>query len=89
MPTRPTRPIVHSVSGNYFLFGLNLGIPPLDNKQVRQALNYALDRKRFVDTFMFGTGTAESLPWPTELAGVRGRQAELLRVRPGQAPRRC
>jgi peptide/nickel transport system substrate-binding protein len=56
--------IIHSVSGNYFLFGLNLGIPPLDNKQVRQALNYALDRKRFNDTFMFGTGTAESLPWP-------------------------
>ena len=57
--------IIHSVSGNYFLFGLNLGIPPLDNKQVRQALNYALDRKRFNDTFMFGTGTAESLPWPS------------------------
>jgi peptide/nickel transport system substrate-binding protein len=56
--------IIHSVSGNYFLFGLNLGFPPLDNKQVRQALNYALDRKRFNDTFMFGTGTAESLPWP-------------------------
>jgi peptide/nickel transport system substrate-binding protein len=56
--------IIHSVSGNYFLFGLNLGIPPLENKQVRQALNYALDRKRFVDTFMFGTGIAQSLPWP-------------------------
>jgi peptide/nickel transport system substrate-binding protein len=57
--------ITHSVSGNFFLFGLNLGIPPLDNKQVRQALNYALDRKRFADTFMFGTGVAESLPWPS------------------------
>jgi peptide/nickel transport system substrate-binding protein len=56
--------IVHQVSGNYFLFGLNLGIPPLDNKQVRQALNYAIDRQRFVDTFMLGTGTAQSLPWP-------------------------
>ncbi|MBV8718520.1 MAG: ABC transporter substrate-binding protein [Chloroflexi bacterium] len=59
------QPIIHSVSGNYFLFGLNLGIPPLDNKQVRQALNYALDRNRFVETFMFGTGTAQSLPWPS------------------------
>jgi peptide/nickel transport system substrate-binding protein len=57
--------IMHSVSGNFFLFGLNLGIPPLENKQVRQALNYALDRKRFVDTFMFGTGIAQSLPWPS------------------------
>jgi peptide/nickel transport system substrate-binding protein len=59
------QPIIHGVSGNYFLFGLNLSIPPLENKQVRQALNYALDRKRFVDTFMFGTGTAQSLPWPS------------------------
>ena len=59
------QPTIHSVSGNYFLFGLNLGIPPLENKQVRQALNYALDRKRFAETFMFGTGTAQSLPWPS------------------------
>jgi peptide/nickel transport system substrate-binding protein len=56
--------IVHQVSGNFFLFGLNLGIAPLENKKVRQALNYALDRKRFADTFMFGTGVAQSLPWP-------------------------
>jgi peptide/nickel transport system substrate-binding protein len=56
--------IVHQVSGNYFLFGLNLGVAPLENKKVRQALNYALDRKRFADTFMFGTGVAQSLPWP-------------------------
>lgn len=55
---------VNPVSGNYFLFGLNLGIPPLDDKRVRQALNYALDRQRFADTFLFGTGVPESLPWP-------------------------
>jgi peptide/nickel transport system substrate-binding protein len=59
------QPIINQASGNYFLFGLNLGIPPLDNKMVRQALNYAIDRQRFADTFMFGTGTAQSLPWPS------------------------
>ncbi len=57
--------ITNPVSGNYFLFGCNLGYPPLDNKLVRQALNYALDRQRFVDTFLYGTGVALSLPWPT------------------------
>ncbi len=57
--------ITNPVSGNYFLFGCNLGYPPLDNKKVRQALNYALDRQRFVDTFLYGTGAALSLPWPT------------------------
>ncbi|MBV9133341.1 MAG: ABC transporter substrate-binding protein, partial [Chloroflexi bacterium] len=37
--------------------------PPTDNKLVRQALNYAIDRKRIVDTVYKGTGTAEDLPW--------------------------
>jgi len=56
--------LISTISGNYFLFGLNLGIPPLDNKLVRQALNYAIDRRRFADTFLLGAGTAEALPWP-------------------------
>ena len=53
-----------NISGNYFLFGLNLSIPPLEDKRVRQALNYAIDRKRFADTFLYGTGIPQSLPWP-------------------------
>ena len=57
--------LVSNISGNYFLFGLNLGIPPLEDKRVRQALNWALDRKRFSDTFLYGTGVPQSLPWPT------------------------
>jgi peptide/nickel transport system substrate-binding protein len=59
------RTLVSNISGNNFLFGLNLGIPPLEDKRVRQALNWALDRKRFSDTFLYGTGVAQSLPWPT------------------------
>jgi len=59
------RTLVSNISGNNFLFGLNLGIPPLDDKRVRQALNWALDRKRFAETFLYGTGVPQSLPWPT------------------------
>ena len=62
---RSTSTLVSNISGNNFLFGLNLGIPPLEDKRVRQALNWALDRKRFSDTFLYGTGVAQSLPWPT------------------------
>ncbi|HEY3063833.1 MAG TPA: ABC transporter substrate-binding protein [Chloroflexota bacterium] len=58
------RTLVSTISGNNFLFGLNLGIPPLEDKRVRQALNWALDRKRFSDTFLYGTGVPQSLPWP-------------------------
>jgi peptide/nickel transport system substrate-binding protein len=38
-------------------------VPPLDNKKVRQALNYALDRKRFSETALLGTGQPIALPW--------------------------
>jgi ABC-type transport system substrate-binding protein len=41
--------------------------PPLDNKTVRQALNYALDRQRFADTVMLKlVGPGQDLPWPPQ-----------------------
>ncbi|HEX8968510.1 MAG TPA: ABC transporter substrate-binding protein [Chloroflexota bacterium] len=45
------------------VIGLNATRPPTDNKLVRQALNYAMDRKRIVTTVYSGTGTPEALPW--------------------------
>lgn len=47
------------------VIGLNTTKPPTDNKLVRQALNYALDRKRIVDSVYKGTGQPEALPWET------------------------
>jgi peptide/nickel transport system substrate-binding protein len=55
--------IEHSASALYFLLGANLLNPPLDNKKVRQALNYAIDRQRFTETVLLGTSTPFSLPW--------------------------
>ncbi len=40
-------------------------MPPLDNKMVRQALFYAVDRKRFVDTLSLEFGTPQAKPWPS------------------------
>jgi peptide/nickel transport system substrate-binding protein len=50
--------------GQYFYLTANATVPPTDNKQVRQAINYAIDRKRFADTVLksFG-GDAQDLPW--------------------------
>jgi peptide/nickel transport system substrate-binding protein len=63
------------ISGAHFEAGVNLTQPPFDNKQVRQALSYAVDRKRFVDTILGGVGQAESLPWsPSQLAYDAARQ---------------
>jgi peptide/nickel transport system substrate-binding protein len=43
---------------------VNAGQAPTDNKLLRQAINYAIDRKRFVDTVMKGfTGEPRALPW--------------------------
>ncbi|MBV9132757.1 MAG: ABC transporter substrate-binding protein, partial [Chloroflexi bacterium] len=52
-----------TVPANTNVIGVNTTLPPTDNKLVRQALNYAIDRKRIVDTVYKGTGTAEDLPW--------------------------
>jgi peptide/nickel transport system substrate-binding protein len=43
---------------------MNVAVPPLDKKEVRQALNYAIDRKRFVDRALFGlVGETRTLSW--------------------------
>jgi peptide/nickel transport system substrate-binding protein len=43
--------------------GVNTLFPPTDNKQVRQALSYAADRKRFTDQIFKGIVRPLSLPW--------------------------
>jgi peptide/nickel transport system substrate-binding protein len=43
--------------------GVNTLFPPTDNKQVRQALNYAADRKRFSEQIFKGIVRPLSLPW--------------------------
>jgi peptide/nickel transport system substrate-binding protein len=52
-----------TVPANTNVIGVNTTLPPTNNKLVRQALNYAIDRKRIVDTVYKGTGVPEALPW--------------------------
>ena len=42
----------------------NTTFKPLDDKRVRQALNYAIDRKRIADTVLLGLVGTQDLPWP-------------------------
>jgi peptide/nickel transport system substrate-binding protein len=51
------------LTGAHYLGGFNLTMPPFDNKMLRQALCYAVDKRRFVETIMGGIGAPESLPW--------------------------
>jgi len=43
--------------------GATTVFPPTDNKKVRQALNYALDRKRYAEMGLQGIVPPQSLPW--------------------------
>jgi peptide/nickel transport system substrate-binding protein len=40
-------------------------MPPFDNKLLRQALNYAIDRQRYAATIAGGLVEPNPLPWPT------------------------
>src|SRR4029077_16141942 len=52
-------------AGRFYYLGANTTVPPLDNKLVRQALFYTLNRQRFVDTVSLGFGTPQAIPWPS------------------------
>jgi peptide/nickel transport system substrate-binding protein len=50
--------------GQFFYAYVNAAMAPTDNKLVRQAINYAIDRERFVNTVFHGfTGEVRALPW--------------------------
>lgn len=49
--------------GAIFPLGLNVTKAPFDNKSVRQAIGYAIDRERINDQVFAGIGTATPLFW--------------------------
>jgi len=51
------------VSTGMFCFGINTTWAPMDNKLVRQAMNYAINRKRWVDQYFQDTSSPISLEW--------------------------
>jgi peptide/nickel transport system substrate-binding protein len=55
--------MVNDASGQYWVLVMNTTGGPTQNQMVRQALNYAVDRKRFLDTALVGVGETEDLPW--------------------------
>lgn len=57
------RVLVNERSGQYWVVVMNTTAGPTREPKIRQALNYAIDRKRFIDTALAGVGDAEDLPW--------------------------
>jgi peptide/nickel transport system substrate-binding protein len=54
----------NEVAGASYAMGFNVKLPPTDNKKLRQAISYATDRKRFVDSVFQGFSSPQVLPWP-------------------------
>ena len=54
---------------NVAYVGINSARPPFNNKLVRQAVAYGLDRKSVVDNFYYGTGTVAEQFLPKGLFG--------------------
>jgi peptide/nickel transport system substrate-binding protein len=55
--------LVNPSSGQYWVLVLNTTGGPTQNQMIRQALNYAVDRRRFINTALGGVGDPEDLPW--------------------------
>jgi peptide/nickel transport system substrate-binding protein len=53
----------HPSPGAFFEIGMNTNHPPLGDKRVRQAMNFAIDRARFAQTSLNGISTPLELPW--------------------------
>jgi peptide/nickel transport system substrate-binding protein len=62
------------LGNGYLILTTNTGIAPTDNKVVRQALGYAVDRKRIVDSVLLG-GEPRSLPWPPQSLAYEANKA--------------
>ena len=56
-------------SGSIFPLGLDVEDPVLSSKEVRQAINYAIDRERIASQVLGESGVATALPWPIDAVG--------------------
>ncbi|TDE11208.1 ABC transporter substrate-binding protein [Jiangella asiatica] len=50
-------------AGSYYI-AANVSDPALTDPRVRQAINHAIDRERFVEQTLSGIGDPTALPWP-------------------------
>jgi peptide/nickel transport system substrate-binding protein/oligopeptide transport system substrate-binding protein len=59
------RQLVSSIEAtNTYYIGLNCSRPPFDDLELRQAINYAIDRKRILETIYEGRGRIANGPVP-------------------------
>jgi peptide/nickel transport system substrate-binding protein len=56
--------------------GVNTKVKPLDDVRVRQAIAYAIDRKRIADQVYSGFAEPSCIPWSSSVKGVTKQQVD-------------
>lgn len=77
--------VIHSGGGAIFPLGLNTTMPPFDNKEVRQAVGYAIDRERINDQVFAGVGTPTAVFFNPAEAGYSEDLADTYAYDPERA----
>ncbi len=55
-----------ATGGTFYYLGQDVAVPSLADQRVRQALNFALNRQRMVDTALTSFGRPAVVPWPKQ-----------------------
>ena len=77
--------LINQNSGNYMGAAFNTTQPPTDNKLVRQALQFALDRQRIADTIWQGVERPLTLLWYPSSPAYDAAKNKHVCVRSGQS----
>ncbi len=77
--------LVADTGGGFWYVGMDVKAPALADKRVRQALGYLIDRKRLIDTALFGFGTPASALWPESSPAFDKGQNEFYSYDPAKA----
>ena len=77
--------LLHPYAGTFYMQGVNVLNTPFDNKLVRQALSYAIDRKHIADSVLLGTGQPTSMPWLSNSAAYEASKDQFFTFDPDKA----
>lgn len=82
---QPGYQLISAAAGDAMPLGFDVTQAPFNNKLVRQAAQYAIDRQRIIDQVESGQGTATSLPWRADTVGYDKQQADTYTYNPDKA----
>ncbi len=81
----PNVELFQSPGGQIFPLGLNVTAAPFDNKEVRQAVGFAIDRDRIIQQLFNGIGDGSPLWWPSNVPGMTDKHTGYYSYDPDKA----